>query len=115
MYKTRADEAEPKITPSGAKVWWLIAEEDGAPNFEMRYFEIDPGAATGGHPHFFEHQVFVVRGEGKIIGDNDEEIKIRPEDAVLIPSREKHKIVNTGDGPLGFVCSIPKGKENEIK
>ena len=45
----------------------------------------------------------------------EEEVQIREWDAVLIPSRVRHQIVNTGPGPLGFLCAIPCGKENDIK
>jgi quercetin dioxygenase-like cupin family protein len=115
MLRTRIDEIRPKTTHSGAKVWWLIREEDGAPTFELRYFEIEPGKSSSGTPHFFEHEVFVLRGRGKILGEGDEVLEIREEDAILIPSRTRHKIVNMGDTPLGFLCAIPKGKENDIK
>ena len=115
IYKTRVDQIQPKKTHSGATVWWLIKEEDGAPNFELRYFEIEPGKSSSGTPHFFEHEVFVLRGEGKILGESEEVVEIREEDALLIPSRTRHKIVNTGKGPLGFLCAIPKGRENDIK
>jgi quercetin dioxygenase-like cupin family protein len=115
MYRSNRGSIEPKKTPSGLTVWWLIREEDGAPHFEMRYFEVEPSKASGGTVHDFEHEVFVVRGKGTIIGDDDVETNITAGDAVLIRPGEKHKIVNTGGEPLGFICIIPKGVENEIK
>jgi quercetin dioxygenase-like cupin family protein len=114
MSVTNTRKTRPRETPSGATVWWLLAEEDGAPHFEMRYFEIAPGRNTTGTPHPFEHQVYVVRGEGKIEG-GDGTVEIAPHDAVLIFPDERHRIVNTGGEPLGFVCVIPRGKENELK
>jgi quercetin dioxygenase-like cupin family protein len=115
IFKTRIDGVRPKKTHSGATVWWLIKEEDGAPNFELRYFEIESGMSTSGNPHFFEHEVYVLRGTGKILGEDDETVEIAAGDALLIPPRVRHKIVNTGNVTLGFLCAIPKGKENEIK
>jgi len=114
MYINNTMKTQPKTTPSGATVWWLLAEEDGAPLFEMRYFAIAPGRSTTGTPHPFEHEVYVIQGEGKIEGD-DETVQIAPGDAVLIFPDERHRIINTGKKPLGFVCIIPKGKENELK
>jgi quercetin dioxygenase-like cupin family protein len=114
MYIYNMMKTQPKTTPSGATVWWLLAEEDGAPQFEMRYFEIAPGRSTTGTPHPCEHEVYVTQGEGKIGGD-DETVQIAPGDAVLIFPGERHRIINTGEKPLGFVCIIPKGKENGMK
>jgi quercetin dioxygenase-like cupin family protein len=114
LYVTNRSRTEEKKTPSGASVWWLLAEEDGAPLFEMRYFAIARGASTTGSRHFFEHEVYVTRGEGKIEGDV-ETVSISEGDAVLILPREKHKIINTGGGTLEFICIIPKGKENDLK
>lgn len=50
MYVSNTRKIQPKTTPSGATVWWLLAEEDGAPHFEMRYFEIAPGRNITGTP-----------------------------------------------------------------
>ena len=114
MYVTNRNRIEEKKSPSGASVWWLLAEEDGAPLFEMRYFAITRGAATSGSRHFFEHEVYVTRGQGKIEGD-EETVPISEGDAILILPREKHKIINTGQGTLEFICIIPRGKENALK
>ena len=114
MYLTRIQKTEEKRTPSGVAIRWLLTEEDGAPLFEMRYFEIRKGMSTSGRPHAFEHEVYVVRGQGKIEGD-DETVAINPGDAILIYPGEKHKFINTVEEPLGFICLIPKGMENELK
>jgi quercetin dioxygenase-like cupin family protein len=115
IYRTRVEEVPSKKTPSGATVWWLIKAEDGAPGFELRYFEVQPGKGTSGKPHPFEHEVFVLRGRGEIRGDGEEVIAIREGDAILIPPDARHAIENTGDGVLGFLCAIPNGKEDSIK
>ncbi|MBN2322252.1 MAG: cupin domain-containing protein [Spirochaetes bacterium] len=114
MYMTSIDKTEEKATPSGVTVRWLLTEEAGAPLFEMRYFEIGKGRSTSGRPHPFEHEVYVVRGKGTIEGDG-QTIAIQPGDAILILPGERHKFINTTDDPLGIICLIPKGKENELK
>jgi len=114
MHVASVDSTEEKTTPSGVSLRWLLSEEHGAPGFEMRYFEIGPGGSTSGRPHPFEHEVFVVKGKGEIEGD-DRTVAIGPGVAVLVLPGERHRFVNTSRDPLGFICLIPKGMENELK
>lgn len=102
-------------TPSGNKIYWLITSEMGAPNFEMRYIEIPPGGKTsdGVHPH--EHEVFILKGEGIIKGNNFEE-KLFSGRAIFVPGNERHQWINTKkDEPLSLICVVPKGAESELK
>ena len=48
----------------GCQVRWLLGERDGTPNFAMRQFEVAPGGYTPRHSHPYEHEVFVLEGEG---------------------------------------------------
>ena len=114
MYVTSIEKTEEKTMPSGVTVRWLLTEEAGAPLFEMRYFEIGKGRSTSGRPHQFEHEVYVVRGTGKVEGDG-QTVAIEPGDAILILPGERHKFINTADEPLGIICLIPKGQENELE
>jgi hypothetical protein len=55
---------------SGCSVRWLVSESDGAPNFAMRRFEVAPGGYTPRHSHPYEHEVYVLEGEG-VVYEND--------------------------------------------
>ena len=57
---------------AGCKVRWLVGEADAAPNFAMRQFELEPGGHTPRHFHPYEHEIFVLEGEGVIV-DGDEQ------------------------------------------
>ncbi len=114
MYLTNTEKTGEKKSPSGVSVWWLLSEEDGTPNFELRYFELDAGQKTSGNPHPFEHEVYVIKGRGQIAGDN-EVVEIKPGDAIFIFPDERHQFVNTGNEALGFICIIPNGAENHLK
>ena len=53
------------VNIEGAKdveIRWLISKEDGAENFAMRMFELQPGGHTPLHTHPHEHEVFIVEG-----------------------------------------------------
>ncbi len=100
--------AEP-VTVEGAEqtsIRWLIAKEDGAPNFVMRLFEIGPGGRTPLHTHSNEHEVFVVEGEGSVWRDGAD-VPIMPGTAVFVPGSEKHCFKNRGNTPFRFLCLIP--------
>jgi len=49
---------------------WLI-DENLAENFAMRYFVIGKGGNTPLHSHDWEHEIFVVKGEGYIHNGNE--------------------------------------------
>jgi quercetin dioxygenase-like cupin family protein len=90
----------------GATVRWLISENDGAPNFAMRQFTLAPGGHTPRHFHPYEHEVFVLEGEGVVI-EGDTEHPLRAGDVVFVRPDEIHQFRNPGSVPLKFLCLIP--------
>ena len=58
MYITHLDELSRFTGPLGKTVVWLLSEENGTPNFEMRYFEVPKGVSGIEEHHPFEHEVF---------------------------------------------------------
>ncbi|MFO8006344.1 MAG: cupin domain-containing protein [Candidatus Brocadiia bacterium] len=92
-------------------VRWLIDDGDGAPNFYMRRFELEPGGKTPRHAHDWEHEVYVLEGEGSVHGAGGEE-KFRPGDVVYMPPGEEHYFKADADQPVAFLCLIPtEGKQ----
>ena len=85
----------------------LIGQEDGAPNFIMRQFTLQPGGKTPYHTHNWEHEVYVLSGSG-VAKQADGENDIASGSVVLVLPNEDHGFVNTGTEPLVFLCSIPK-------
>ena len=90
----------------GVTVRWVINKSDGAPNFAMRVFDVQPGANTPYHTHPWEHEVFVLAGQGVAKGANGE-TPIAYGTVAYIPPNEEHQFVNTGDEILRFICLIP--------
>lgn len=75
------------------------------PKMELRYFEVQPGAASRLEKHEHEHYVIVRRGVGyAVIGDTATEIA--PNDVVYVGPLELHQFVNRGDEPFGFYCFV---------
>ena len=84
----------------------LLTPEDGAPNFTMRKFTVEKGGYTFYHEHDFEHEVYILEGQG-VARKVDDEIEIKAGDAILVPAGEVHQFVNRGDGKFVFLCLIP--------
>jgi len=90
----------------GAQIRCLIGEQDGAPSFTMRQFEIAPGGCTPKHAHGHEHEVFVLEGTAVVLIGGKEHA-LRSGTAVFVPPNQVHQFRNTGAGPLKFLCLIP--------
>ncbi|MBE9470779.1 MAG: cupin domain-containing protein [Chloroflexi bacterium] len=90
----------------GITIRWVIGRPEGAPNFAMRVIEFQPGAVFETHQHPFEHEIFVLEGEGAVEGPGGE-IPMRPGVALYVPPDEPHGYRNTGEGTLRFICVIP--------
>ncbi len=94
------------------RVRWLISEADGAPNFYMRRFELEPGGCTPRHSHPWEHEIYVLAGEGSVECEGAAEA-FRAGDVVFLPAGEEHCFVADAGEPAAFLCIIPKeGKKD---
>ncbi len=91
---------------SGTRVRWLISKDDGAPNFLMRLFEIEPGGRTPLHSHSWEHEIFILEGICKAFIGEDAHL-IGPGYAVYIPPNMRHTFINAGENQLKILCLIP--------
>lgn len=91
----------------GATIRWLIAERDGAPNFYMRLLELEPGGHSPRHRHDYEHEIFILEGEGAALYEGEEH-QIEAGYFLFIPPNAEHQLRNTGDGILKFLCLIPR-------
>ena len=90
----------------GVKIRWLISEKDGATNFAMRLFELAPGGHSPWHQHEWEHEMYILEGEGVAVKE-DGEIKFKAGDAFFVVPWEWHNFKNTGKQVLKFLCLIP--------
>jgi quercetin dioxygenase-like cupin family protein len=118
MYKINIDEIpEEGINRSykpGVAIRFLILEEFGAPNFEMRYFELEKDCVTSLDLHDFEHEVFVLKGRGRVTIEGKEH-DLRPHDALLIEGNEQHQLRQVGDETFGFLCIVKNGVSRNKK
>lgn len=87
-----------------------IGKNDGAPNFSIRVFTLEPGGHTPHHVHESEHLNYILAGSGVAMED-DTPRAISTGDFVLVSPHEKHQYRNTGEVPLVFMCMVPSRYE----
>ena len=97
---------EPENMP-GVKIRWVIDRKRGAENFAMRVFEVDPGAATPLHNHWYEQEMYILDGQGALVSDKSES-PIKEGHVLWVAPYEKHQIKNTGQTTLKFICCVPQ-------
>ncbi len=90
----------------GCTVRWLLGQTDGTPTFAMRQFEVEPGGYTPRHSHDYEHEVFVLDGDG-VVFEGDKQHKLAKGDVIFVQPNEVHQFRNTGSTPMKFLCLIP--------
>ena len=73
-------------------------------------FEMEAGGNSPLHNNNWEHEVFILDGEGIVIGGREEK-KFKVGDAILIPANEKHQLKNNNKNSVKFLCLIPYKKE----
>lgn len=94
---------------ASSTIWWLLGEPEGAPNFELRYITLSVSSASPNHNHPWEHEVFVIKGKGKVVTDEGEKV-LNAHDAVFVAPGEQHQFVNISpDESFDFICVVPKG------
>ena len=96
---------------SKVKVRWLITKETGAENFAMRLFEMEAGGYSPFHSHPWEHEVFILEGDGLLVGEVEER-EFRAGDVIFIPPNEKHQLKTGGEKTVKFLCLVPHTTEN---
>lgn len=99
----------------GAFVQVLIGPEDGAPNFILRRFTIEPGGRIPAHRHpAIEHEQFVLQGR-MVLSLDGEEREVAAGEAVFIPAGVAHEYENRSSEPVEFLCVIPKTNDYETE
>ncbi len=113
-YKDISPEELPEKFGSDATIRWLIKKEDEAPTFAMRVFTIYPGGHINPHDHPWEHEIFILSGNGRIrIGSNWYDVK--KGFYIYVPPNVEHEYINNGSEPMEFICVIPHEPTAERK
>lgn len=96
----------------GARMAVMVGRADGAPNFALRQFAVEPGGHTPRHSHDYEHEVFIVSGKGTIFLDGKVN-PIKSGDVIYVPAHELHQFQSdaTQTESLRFLCLVPMSRD----
>ena len=110
MLIRRAQEIQGKtvemVGAAGVTMRLMVGRADGAPNYAMRHFTVEPGGQTPRHSHDYEHEIYVVEGAGRIEQDG-EFSELKAGDVIYVKSNVTHQFVNSGRAPFKFLCLVP--------
>jgi len=84
----------------------MVGRADGAPNFALRHFVVEPGGHTPHHRHDYEHEVVILEGEAEV-QYGDEVQKVGAGSVLLIEANRMHQFRNRGALPMRFLCLVP--------
>ncbi len=92
----------------GASMSVMVGREDQAPHFALRSFSVEPGGHTPEHTHDYEHEVYVVSGNGSILLDGQRR-PITSGDVIYVPANDLHQFTvdDNAPEPLRFLCIVP--------
>ena len=96
---------------TGVRMKILMSDKDGAPNFVMRVFEVEPGGHTAFHTHTWEHEVYVLGGKG-VVKEGQKDHHVEKGSFVLVAPGEEHQFINPGTDVFKFICVVPISKSN---
>ena len=107
MLIKNAKDVTPEVVREGVNIRWLLTGQDDTPNFAMRIIELAPGIVFQPHNHPFEHEIYVLEGEGFVTDPDGDFGKMEAGKCLLVQPDEPHGYRNTGDVTLRFICVIP--------
>jgi len=99
-------DTKPVLELPGVTKREVINADDGAPNFCMRVFDIEPGSSTPSHTHNWEHEIYILAGRGLAVS-GEKKTPVQKDSVIFIPPDEHHCIMNNGDEVLRVICVIP--------
>jgi quercetin dioxygenase-like cupin family protein len=88
----------------------LVDASDGAPNFAIRRFVLEPGASVPKHTNEVEHEQYVLSGQ-YTVGIEGEEYEVAAGDSLLIPAGAVHWYRNDSEVEGTFLCAVPNGDD----
>jgi len=87
----------------------MVGREDGAPNFSMRQFRVEPGGHTPRHAHDYEHEVLVLAGAGTALLQGQDR-PIGAGDVLYVPADSEHQFRADQGQELRFICLVPASR-----
>jgi quercetin dioxygenase-like cupin family protein len=94
----------------GVTRYTLARGEELPAEFEVRYFELEPGGYSSLERHRHTHLVIAMRGVGRALIGN-RVLGWKPFDCVQVPPMTPHRWLNEGAEPFGFLCVVDADRD----
>ena len=91
----------------------LFGEEDNL-DYQLRYFEIEPGGHSTLEQHEHEHAVMVLRGRGRVLV-GEVVYEVTPFDLVYVAPMTWHQFRADDRDGLGFLCLVPCDRDRPTR
>jgi quercetin dioxygenase-like cupin family protein len=89
------------------QVQYLIDDRHGSERFALRLYTVQRGGHTPLDRHEYEHQVYVLSGNG-LLKQSEEPVSalraLKQGDTIFIPSNAVHQFSNAENEPFVFLC-----------
>ena len=92
----------------------LIGRHGEQADFDLRYFEIEPGGYTSLEKHLHTHVILTARGRGVLVTDQLQE-QLSPMDVAYVKPLEVHQLRNEGEEPFGFFCIVDRERDRPMR
>jgi mannose-6-phosphate isomerase-like protein (cupin superfamily) len=108
------NQVESFITMDGSEIRELLAHRNSCiRNQSLAEARVAPGNRTAPHYHRTTEEIYyILEGQGEMTID-DATQSVGPLDAIAIPPRAVHSILNTGSQPLVFLCTCAPAYDHE--
>ena len=85
---------------------YVVEDNTTLKNLVLSSTRLNPGKETTGHDHKGQEEVyFFISGKGEM-QLNDDKFSVEPGDIALIKDGVFHKVYNTGNNELYFICVL---------
>jgi mannose-6-phosphate isomerase-like protein (cupin superfamily) len=108
------NEVKPFITKDTSEIRNILSPDNSSiRNQSLAEALLLPGQVTEAHRHPKTEEIYYIQsGQGRMRIDGEER-DVKPLDAIAIPPGALHKIWNTGDEPLTFLCCCAPAYSHE--
>ena len=89
----------------------VIGSRDGSAEIAVRHFSVEPGGATPHHAHDVPNPGKGRSSDGSPCRCGWPGAPLHPGDLLFIAANEVHHFANTGAGPFGCICIVPRRGE----
>ena len=99
------DKLESFITKDGSRIIDILSPLNSSiRNQSLGEAHLEPGGITARHIHAESEEIYYIIAGAGVMYIEGEEAQVKDGDAIIIPPGKEHRIRNTGEKELVFLC-----------